>query len=58
MGRFGRHLKPIARLQRAGRLAFYGKIKATFEDIAGLDSRMRRATVTPGSISASTIIVT
>ena len=41
MGRFGWHLKPIARLQRAGRLTFYGKIKATFEDIAGLYSRMR-----------------
>src|SRR6516164_2749828 len=37
----GRYLKTIARLQRADRLTLYGKIEATFEDIAGLDSWMR-----------------
>jgi len=41
MRRFRRHLKAIARLQRAGRLTLYGKIKATFEDIAGFDTRVR-----------------
>ena len=41
MGRFGRHLEAIARLQCTGWLTLYGKIKATFNDIPGLDARMR-----------------
>jgi len=43
MGRSRRHLERIARLQRAGRLTFDGEFEAAFNDIGGLDSRMRVA---------------
>jgi hypothetical protein len=41
MGRFGRNLEAVTRLQRACRLALYRKIEATFEDIPGLYAGMR-----------------
>ena len=43
MGRCGRYLEPITRLQRAGRLTLYGELKAAFKDIGGLDPWMRVA---------------
>ena len=43
MGRGGRYLEPIARLQRAGRLTFDGELEAAFKDIGGLDPWMRVA---------------
>ena len=41
MRRFGRYLECIAGFERAGRLTLYGKLEAAFQDIGGLDSRMR-----------------
>ena len=59
MGRCGRYLEPITRLQRAGRLTLYGELKAAFKDIGGLDPWMRVAPdCYSASISASTSNVT
>src|SRR5216683_41081 len=41
VGGFWRNLETIARFQHPSRLALYGKLKATFQDIAQFDSRMR-----------------
>jgi hypothetical protein len=41
MGRLGRYLEGIAYFEYAGRLTLYGKLKTTFHDIGGFDSRMR-----------------
>jgi hypothetical protein len=40
VGRCGRYLEPITGLQRAGRLTFYGKLKAALKDISGFDPRV------------------
>jgi hypothetical protein len=41
MRRVGRYLEGIACFDGAGRLTLYGKLEAGFQDIGGLDSRMR-----------------
>lgn len=41
MRRVGRYLECIACFDCAGRLTLYGKLEAAFQDIGGLDSRMR-----------------